>query len=112
MQSSQSTSADTHLVTPLAAAPMVAPDLVLSDYSRFVQRIRRRYGAQLLLLPAGVPLRESMQIAFLALQAEGLALGAALRVLRQLVMERLVVLDCDGDADSRVALAVVTRAMT
>ncbi len=112
MYSSQSTSSATHPSTRLAAAPVV--DAALSGYSRFVQRIRRRYGAQLHLLPVGVPLRESMQTAFLALCAEGLALGAALRVLRQLVMERLVVLDCDGDGDGvgRAALAVVTRAMT
>jgi hypothetical protein len=36
-----------------------------------------------------------MQIAYDALRAKGLDTGAALRVLRQLVMERLVVLDCD-----------------
>ena len=112
MPLTQSTSSGTHLGTRLAAAPAAATDVVLSDYSRFVRRIRRRYGAQMHLLPAGVPLRESMQTAFLALRAEGLTLGAALRVLRQLVMERLVVLDCDGDAASRAALAVVTRAMT
>ena len=88
----------------LAAAPGAA----LSDYSRFVQRIRRRYGAQMHLLPGGAPLFENMQTAFQALRAEGLTIGAALRVLRQLVMERLVVLDCEGQAQ----LQVVTRAMT
>ena len=92
----------------LAAAPAAAPGAALSDYSRFVQRIRRRYGAQMHLLPGGAPLFENMQTAFHALRAEGLALGAALRVLRQLVMERLVVLDCEGQAQ----LQVVTRAMT
>ena len=48
------------------------------------------------LLPAGAPVRASMQTALDALLASGLETGAALRVLRQLVMERLVVLDCDG----------------
>ena len=37
-----------------------------------------------------------MQMAYSALQAQGLDTGAALRVLRQLVIERLVVVDCDG----------------
>ncbi|MGH8831508.1 MAG: bifunctional [glutamate--ammonia ligase]-adenylyl-L-tyrosine phosphorylase/[glutamate--ammonia-ligase] adenylyltransferase, partial [Polaromonas sp.] len=67
-----------------------------SAYSRFVQRIRRRYAEQMPLLPAGAPVRASMQTALDALLASGLETGAALRVLRQLVMERLVVLDCDG----------------
>lgn len=43
-----------------------------------------------------------------ALREQGLELGAALRVLRQLVMERLVVLDCEQQAP----LATVTRAVT
>ncbi|MEO8020971.1 bifunctional [glutamate--ammonia ligase]-adenylyl-L-tyrosine phosphorylase/[glutamate--ammonia-ligase] adenylyltransferase [Polaromonas sp.] len=121
--------------TGLSAIPEAA-----SGYSRFVQRIRRRYGEQLALLPVGTPVRATMQTAYEALQAQGLDTGAALRVLRQLVMERLVVLDCDraptlvasrafGGAPPRspeeaaepaqcsadgggAALEVVTRAMT
>lgn len=53
-----------------------------------------------------------MQVAFDALLAQGLETGAALRVLRQLVMERLVVLDCDGACEHQAPLVVVTRAMT
>jgi len=53
-----------------------------------------------------------MQPTFDALLASGLETGAALRVLRQLVLERLVVLDCDGPCESQAPLAVVTRAMT
>lgn len=53
-----------------------------------------------------------MQVAFDALLAQGLEIGAALRVLRQLVMERLVVLDCDGACEHQAPLIVVTRAMT
>ena len=83
-----------------------------SDYSRFVQRIRRRYSAELAILPAGEPLSASLHIAFDALIQSGLPLGAALRVLRQLVMERLVVLDCDAVGDSPAQLVVITRAMT
>ena len=65
-------------------------------YSRFVQRIRRRYSGQMALLPAGAPVRGTMQEALDALLATGLDMNAALRVLRQLVLERLVVLDCGG----------------
>ncbi len=64
-------------------------------YSRFVQRIRRRYADQLNLLPPGAPVRATMQPTLDVLLAAGLETGAALRVLRQLVMERLVVLDCE-----------------
>ena len=63
-------------------------------YSRFVQRIRRRYPGQMALLPAGAPVRASMQATLDALLTTGLDMNAALRVLRQLVLERLVVLDC------------------
>ncbi len=83
-----------------------------SGYSRFVQRIRRRYVAQLALLQPGEPTCASMQGALLALRAQGLETGAALRVLRQLVIERLVVLDCEGLPVEQAALRVVTCAMT
>jgi glutamate-ammonia-ligase adenylyltransferase len=79
-----------------------------SGGSRFVQRLRRRYATELHLLDPGEPKRALMQQALDRLLAQGLAAGAALRVLRQLVLERLVVLDCDKHAE----LAVVTRAMT
>ena len=90
--------------TGLPAQPLTA-----SGYSRFVQRIRRRYADELALLPPGAPGRAGMQITYDALQARGLDTGAALRVLRQLVMERLVVLDCDG---GQAPLQVITKAMT
>ncbi|MFC5519786.1 bifunctional [glutamate--ammonia ligase]-adenylyl-L-tyrosine phosphorylase/[glutamate--ammonia-ligase] adenylyltransferase [Polaromonas jejuensis] len=83
-----------------------------SAYSRFVLRIRRRYAEQMPLLPAGAPLRATMQTTLEALLASGLDTGSALRVLRQLVMERLVVLDCDGACEHQAPLVVVTRAMT
>lgn len=79
-----------------------------SAHSRFVQRLRRRYEAELPLLPAGAPRRAAMQATLEHLLGEGHALGAALRILRQLVMERLVVLDCEQQSD----LAVVTAAVT
>ncbi|MFZ3141666.1 bifunctional [glutamate--ammonia ligase]-adenylyl-L-tyrosine phosphorylase/[glutamate--ammonia-ligase] adenylyltransferase [Polaromonas sp.] len=111
--------------TPVAVgltAPATSP---ASSYSRYVQRIRRRYAAQMPLLPAGEPVRAMMQATLDALLAGGLETGAALRVLRQLVLERLVVLDCSQEAPTLhtacgslppegagVALNVVTRAMT
>ena len=66
----------------------------LADYSRFSQRIRRRYNNWLALLPPGPPHKQAMETTLAALLGEGLKLGAALRVLRQLVIERLVVMDC------------------
>jgi len=103
------------LSTGVISAPLAAP-AAASGYSRLVQRIRRRYAGQLALLPAGAPVRTTMQTAYDALQEQGLDTGAALRVLRQLVMERLVVLDCDGQASTLAAasatLSVVTTAMT
>ena len=83
-----------------------------SGYSRFVQRIRRRYVAQRTMLAPGEPRRASMESALQALREQGLDTGAALRVLRQLVIERLVVLDCEGLPAEQAALHVVTCAMT
>ena len=80
----------------------------LSTYSRFFQRLERRYVDFLSFLPAGEPQRPAMQTTFDALLAHGLDTSAALRVLRQLVMHRLISLDCDHQA----ALVVVTRAVT
>jgi glutamate-ammonia-ligase adenylyltransferase len=74
-----------------------------SDHSRFAQRIRRRYAGQLALLPAGEPVRASMQAAYEALQPLEADTGVRLRILRQLVLERLVVLDCDHEAPTLVA---------
>jgi glutamate-ammonia-ligase adenylyltransferase len=80
----------------------------LSGQSRFVQRLRRRYEAELPLLPPGAPTRETIAGAFGALRSRGFDVGAGLRVLRQLVLERLAVLDCDEHAP----LATITLAMT
>jgi glutamate-ammonia-ligase adenylyltransferase len=80
----------------------------LATHSRFVQRLRRRYAAELALLPPGPPRKAAMQATLAQLLARGHAIGAALRMLRQLVMERLVVLDCE----QRAELAVVTSAVT
>nr|WP_237288641.1 bifunctional [glutamate--ammonia ligase]-adenylyl-L-tyrosine phosphorylase/[glutamate--ammonia-ligase] adenylyltransferase [Variovorax sp. PAMC 28711] len=80
----------------------------LSAHSRFVQRLRRRYADDLALLPPGTPLRPQVAAAYAALRARGDNVADALRTVRQLVMERLAVLDCEQQAP----LADVTQAVT
>ena len=80
----------------------------LSGHSRFVQRLRRRYAADLALLAEGEPRRAAMTATYDLLRARGDGAGDALRIVRQLVMERLVTLDCDRQAP----LEVVTIACT
>ncbi len=80
----------------------------LSSYSRLSQRVRRRYQNQLEFLPPGWPGTESMAQTYARLCADGLELGAALRVTRHLVLERLLCLDCTG----QLSLQQVTQAMT
>jgi glutamate-ammonia-ligase adenylyltransferase len=79
-----------------------------AEGSRLVQRLRRRYAAHLLQLPAGTPNPEILARCFSSLQIEWPDPADALRVLRQLVMERLVVLDCEQQAP----LQAVTQTMT
>lgn len=80
-----------------------------ADHARFVQRIRRRYADELACLPPGAPDKTAMRACLSALtQERGLPVPAALRVLRHLVLERLVVIDCEQGA----SLDAVTRAVT
>jgi glutamate-ammonia-ligase adenylyltransferase len=79
-----------------------------ADHSRFVQRVRRRYAAELDLLPPGAPDAAGVDALVQALLDRGHALPAALRIARQLVLERLAVLDVEQGA----ALETVTHAMT
>lgn len=98
-------------MSKLSSVEPIASEVLSSGaaaHSRMVQRVRRRYEAHLHCLPEGPPVRETMLYCLHKLQDQGFALGAALRVTRQLVMERLVVLDCEKG----MALAVVTRAAT
>ena len=85
-----------------------SPPLALASHSRFVQRLQRRYAEQLPLLPAGAPTRDTLTATLQALQGSGQPLDAALRVLRQITLERLVLLDTEQQAP----LDTVTRAMT
>jgi glutamate-ammonia-ligase adenylyltransferase len=94
-----------------ACAPLVdteAANEPPSAHSRFAQRLRRRYAAELSLLPPGAPDLAMMAGAYGALRSRGDDVATALRIVRQLVMERLMVLDCDRQAP----LAVVTSAVT
>ena len=77
-------------------------------HSRFWQRLHRRYDGMFALLPDGAPTRPHMEQTLQALLGQGLDLSAALRILRQLVMERLMALDCEQQAD----LGTITQGMT
>ncbi len=88
---------------PDTSAPRAA-----ADHSRFVQRIRRRYATELALLPPGLPDAPTISALVQQLHAGGRALPSALRVVRQLVLERLAVLDVEQAAP----LAHITQAMT
>ena len=79
-----------------------------ASHSRFVQRIRRRYAADLSQLPEGLPSREAMQLAVERLRSGGRDLASSMRVTRQLVLERLAVLDIEQAA----SLDDVTHTMT
>ena len=95
-----------------AVGPYVGPFCRLSanpsSYSRFAQRIRRRYSAQLPLLRPGVPDPAGISGLYSALLQTGEDCPAALRITRQLVLERLLHLDCEAHA----SLDTVTAAMT
>ena len=95
-------------VSPANHAPAQDPCPDPARHSRFVQRLHRRYADLLPLLGSGAPERSALQAALAALQAGGHDLPAALRILRQLTLERLVQLDCAHQAP----LETVTRAMT
>ncbi|UUX95905.1 bifunctional [glutamate--ammonia ligase]-adenylyl-L-tyrosine phosphorylase/[glutamate--ammonia-ligase] adenylyltransferase [Aquabacterium sp. J223] len=77
-------------------------------HSRFVQRIRRRYPDELTWLPPGLPDRAAMEALVERLLAAGRPVASALRVARQVVIERLAVLDVEQGAP----MEAVTQAVT
>lgn len=80
---------------------------VVAEHSRYVQRVRRRYAAELPLLPPGLPDRAVIAALIDTLSAHR-PLASALRVARHLVLERLAVLDIEQGA----SVTDVTLAMT
>ncbi|WP_042425557.1 bifunctional [glutamate--ammonia ligase]-adenylyl-L-tyrosine phosphorylase/[glutamate--ammonia-ligase] adenylyltransferase [Comamonas granuli] len=88
-----------------STAPSSAPAVL---HSRFYQRLQRRHGEEMSLLPPGAPTPAAMQRTLDALLQRGHPLAAALRILRQLVLARLMEADCAAQAP----LHEVTRAMT
>ncbi len=92
----------------LPGAAQAEVPAVQADHCRFVQRIRRRFEAELPLLAPGLPNRQSVTALITELQSRGRELPSALRVARQLVLERLAVLDIEQGA----AMEDVTFAMT
>lgn len=90
--------------SPRSAVPASAS----ADHSRFVQRVRRRYAAELPLLAPGLPTAETIGALIDTLLSGGRALPSAMRVARHLVLERLAVLDIEQNA----AMLDITRAMT
>ncbi len=83
-------------------------DIPRAAHSRFVQRIRRRYPNELALVPAGLPDRATIGALIERLQGDGAHLAAALRIARQLTLERLAVLDVEEGA----SVGEITQAMT
>ena len=61
----------------------------LADHSRFVQRVRRRYDPLLHRLPPGLPDFAAVAGLVANLEADGTPVMSALRIARQLVLERL-----------------------
>jgi glutamate-ammonia-ligase adenylyltransferase len=94
------------LPTGLSADEAVAT--AMAPGSGFYQRLQRRYEAQLPMLPTGAPNHATLSLAFDALRAQGAETGAALRILRQLVLHRLIELDCN----QQQPLGVITRSVT
>ena len=74
------------------------PEPAVAAHSRFVQRVRRRYATELALLPAGLPGRDAIDALIDQLGLTGRNLSSAMRVARQLVLERLAVLDVEQGA--------------
>jgi [glutamine synthetase] adenylyltransferase / [glutamine synthetase]-adenylyl-L-tyrosine phosphorylase len=82
--------------------------LSFAKFSRFVQRIRRRYAAELEFLPPGLPDRAAFERCSAVLRAQGHTTSSALRITRSLVLLRLAQCDCDAQA----SLSEITGSMT
>ena len=78
------------------------------EHSRWVQRLRRRYGESRPGLAPGEPTLDALRQCHAHLQTLYPDTGDALRVLRQWWVERLAHLDCDAQAP----LSLITQGMT
>ena len=112
MQAHRATPTVMPIDTPAPPAQPANPaPPALAEHSRFVQRVRRRYAQELTLLPPlnqGVLDAKAITSLVQALMHQGRALPGALRVARQLVIERLAVLDLEHAAP----LDTITHTMT
>jgi glutamate-ammonia-ligase adenylyltransferase len=79
-----------------------------ADYSRYAQRVRRRFGDEIATLAAGVPDAAAIEQLIDRFVQQGRSLAAALRIARVGVVELRMVLDLDHAAP----LQTVTSAMT
>lgn len=77
-------------------------------HSRLWQRVQRRYGDVLSLLPPGMPDAAALRQCIAALHERGYELGAALRITRQLLMHRLITLECDRTSNMHDVVRCVT----
>ena len=77
-------------------------------HARFVQRVRRRYSEEALTMAPGLPDGPAQASFYQSLREQNLAVGEALRITRQRVLERLAVLDCE----QQLGLREVTQCMT
>jgi glutamate-ammonia-ligase adenylyltransferase len=78
------------------------------EYSRYVRRVRARYGPLSDKLEPGLLNKEILNRSFNALSQSFTNPDDALRVLRQLALVRIATLDCDAGAD----LSQITQMMT
>ena len=86
----------------------ITPTTAAAEHSRFVQRVRRRHGAELALLRPGLPDTAAIVALVAQMQTAGHSLPAALRITRQLVLERLAVLDIEQSASLQDVTATMT----
>ena len=86
----------------------ITPTTAAAEHSRFVQRVRRRHGAELALLRPGLPDTAVITALVAQMQTAGHSLPAALRITRQLVLERLAVLDIEQSASLQDVTATMT----
>ena len=91
-----------------AAAHDIDAGPATAAHSRFVQRVRRRHADTLALLPPGLPSAPVISALVDDLRARALTLPAALRVARQLVLERLAVLDIEHGASLDAVCTTMT----